>query len=97
MRLKPAIFALAFFVALGAVIVGQRAQLRAFGFAVAGQERELQQLEEQNRVLRLELARKRDPAHMIRLAREAGLNLLPPEDNLPVIPGRPREQVAGGR
>ncbi len=89
MNLKTGIIAILFCVGLAAVVVGQRVQVRSVGFEAAQYSRELRDLQEQHRVLKSERARKGDPTEMIRRVRSEGINLLPPEDNLPDIPGRP--------
>lgn len=88
MNLKVGIIFIVFLVALGAVIVGQRVQTRSVGFEAAQLNRELRDLEEQNRVLRERHAAAANPAEMIRRVRAEGINLLPPEDKLPDIPGK---------
>jgi hypothetical protein len=88
-NLKTGIIAILFCVALAAVIVGQRVQTRSVGFEAAQHSRELRELQEQYRVLKSERARKGDPVEMIRRVREEGIKLLPPEDGLPEIPGKP--------
>lgn len=92
MNLKTGILFLVFCVALAGVIVGQRLKIRSVGFETAQLDRELRTLEEQERVLNAELARKRDPARMIREAREAGLPLNPPEGESKPLPGRKKEK-----
>ena len=87
MNLKTGIIFLIFCVALAAVIVGQRLQIRSVGFDAAQFDREQRVLEEQQRVLNAELAKKRDPTRMINAAREAGLLLLPPEGVMAPLPG----------
>lgn len=79
MNLKTGILFLVFCVALGGVIVGQRLKVRSVGFEAASLQRELNLLAEEQRVLDAELARKRNPAEMMRKVREAGIPLLPPE------------------
>lgn len=87
MNLKTGILFVVFCVALGGVIVGQRLQIRSVGFDAAQDDRELRTLQEDRRVLMLDLAAKRDPARMMRAAREAGLALLPPEGAFKPLPG----------
>jgi hypothetical protein len=87
-NLKTGIIFLIFCVALAAVIVGQRLQIRSVGFEAAQLDREQRLLEERQRVLNAELAKKNDPARMIREAREAGLPLLPPEGEIKPLPGQ---------
>jgi hypothetical protein len=89
MNLKTGILSILFCVALAAVIVGQRVQVRGVGFAAAQVDHELRALQEQHRVLKSERADKGNPSAMIQRVRAEGINLLPPEDNLPEIPGRP--------
>jgi hypothetical protein len=91
MNLKTGILIVLVCVALGAIIVGQRLQIRSIGFEAGQLDVELRELQEKHRVQRVELAHKRDPARIMRHVREAGIELLPPEDNLPAIPGRPRQ------
>lgn len=88
LNLKVGIILIVFLVALGAVIVGQRVQVRSVGFEAAQLNREMRELEEQNRVLRQKHAAAANPAEMIRRIRSEGINLLPPEDKLPDIPGK---------
>lgn len=88
MNVKTGIIFLVFCVALAGVIVGQRLKIRSVGFEAAQHDRELRDLDERRRVLNAELARKRDPARMIREAREAGLPLLPPEGTVKPLPGK---------
>ena len=90
MNLKTGILFLVFCVALAGVIVGQRLNIRSVGFEAAQLDRELRVLQEQERVLSAELAKKRDPARMIREAREAGLPLNPPEGEIKSLPGKKR-------
>ena len=91
MNLKTGILFLVFCVALAGVIVGQRLKIRSVGFEAAQLDRELRTLEEKERVLNAELAKKRDPARMIREAREAGLPLNPPEGEIRPLPGKKKE------
>jgi hypothetical protein len=88
MNLKTGILFLVFCVALGGVIVGQRLKIRSTGFEAAQLDRELRVLQEKERVLNAELAKKRDPARMIREAREAGLPLRPPAGDIKPLPGK---------
>ena len=88
MNLKTGILFLIFCVALGGVIVGQRLEIRSVGFDAAQLDRELRTLQEKERVLNAELAKKRDPARMIREARDAGLPLNPPEGESIPLPGK---------
>ena len=90
MNLKTGILFLVFCVALAGVIVGQRLNIRSVGCEAAQLDRELRVLQEQERVLSAELAKKRDPARMIREAREAGLPLNPPEGEIKPLPGKKR-------
>lgn len=79
MNLQTGVIVILFCVALGAVVVGQRLQVRSVGFDAGKLDKELRILEEERRVLQVELARKRDPSAMIERVRAAGLSLLPPE------------------
>jgi hypothetical protein len=87
-NLKTGIIFLIFCVALAAVIVGQRLQIRSVGFDAAQHDRELRELEERQRVLKAELAKKNDPVVMIRKINDAGLPLLPPEGESKPLPGK---------
>jgi hypothetical protein len=89
MNLKTGIIAILFCVGLAAVVVGQRVQIRSVGFEAAQYNHELHELEEEHRVLKSERARMGDPTEMIRRVRAEGIGLLPPEDGLPEIPGKP--------
>lgn len=91
MNLKTGVIFLIFCVALAGVIVGQRLQIRSVGFEAARLDREIRQLEERKRVLNADLAKKRDPARMIREARAAGLPLVPPEGEVKPLPGKKKE------
>lgn len=89
MNLKTGILLILFCVALGAIIVGQRLQIRSVAFQAGEVERDLRKTEEQNRVLKLELARMRDPVAMMQRVRDAGIPLLPPEvKEQPVVAAR---------
>jgi len=92
MNLKTGILLIVFCVALGGVIVGQRLKIRSVAFESGQLEREVRQSKERNRVLSVELARKSDPLAMVLRVREAGLNILPPdqEDPPPATPPRRR-------
>lgn len=79
MNLKTGILLILFCVALGGVIVGQRLQVRSVAFEAGQFERELREVEKQNLVLRVELARKSDPTAMMGRVRKEGIRLLPPE------------------
>ena len=79
MNLKTGILAIAFFVALGVILAGQRLQIRSAGYEVGALERELRELDEENRVLDRSLNTKRDPTWLFHRARELGLDLAPPE------------------
>jgi hypothetical protein len=92
MNVKTGIIFLIFCVALAAVIVGQRLKIRSVGFEAAQLNRELRDLDERKRVLNTEVAKKRDPARMIRESREAGLPLLPPEGEIKPLPGKKKEK-----
>ncbi|MCA8915874.1 MAG: hypothetical protein KDB90_10725 [Planctomycetes bacterium] len=92
MNVKTGIIFLIFCVSLAAVIVGQRLQIRSVGFESAQLDRELRDLNERKRVLNADVAKKRDPARMIRESREAGLPLLPPEGQIKPLPGKKKEQ-----
>lgn len=94
MNLKTGILFLIFCVGLGGVIVGQRLQIRSVGFDAATLQREANLLAEEQRMLDAELARKRNPAEMIRNIREAGIPLLPPETQ-PTAPSKPTKPKAG--
>jgi len=91
MNLKTGILIVVICVALGSILVGQRLQIRSLGFEAGQLDLELRDLQEQRRVHRVELAKKRDPARIMRNVRDAGIRLLPPEDNLPEIPGKPKD------
>ncbi len=93
MNLKVGIILIVFLVSLGAVIVGQRVQIRSVGFETAQLNRELRDLQEANRVLKDKHAAASNPAEMIRRVRAEGINLLPPEDGLPAIPGKRQEKA----
>lgn len=92
MNLKTGILFLVFCVALAGVIVGQRLKIRSVGFEAAQLDRELRTLEEKERVLNAELAKKRDPVRMIREARDAGLQLQRPEGDIKPLPGKKKEK-----
>ena len=96
MNLKTGILFVVFCVALGAVLVGQRLKIRSVGFEAAQQDRELRVLQEQQRVLNADLARKRDPARMIRESRAAGLPLKPPEGESKPLPGTRKMEESNG-
>ena len=93
MNLKTGILFLIFCVALAGVIVGQRLKIRSVGFEAAQIDRELRDVNEKRRVLNGELAKKRDPARMIRESRAAGLPLLPPEGDIGALPGKKKEKT----
>jgi hypothetical protein len=90
MNTKTGILFVIFCVALASIVVGQRVQIRSVSFEAAQLHRELGELQERQRVLSGERANRANPAEMFRRVRAEGINLLPPEDNLPDIPGRPR-------
>lgn len=92
MNLKTGILFLVFCVALAGVIVGQRLKIRSVGFEAAQLDRELRTLEEKERVLNAELAKKRDPVRMIYEAEEAGLHLQRPEGAIKPLPGKKKEE-----
>jgi hypothetical protein len=92
MNLKTGILLIIFCVALGAVIVGQRLQIRSVAFEAGAMEKELQLVREKNLVLAVELTRNTNPELMLERVRQHGLNLLPPDkpDPAPVQPSRRR-------
>jgi hypothetical protein len=92
MNVKTGILFLVFCVSLGGVIVGQRLQIRSVGFEAAQYDRQLRDLHEQRRVLGTRLSNKRDPANMMRAAREAGLPLVAPEGKLGPLPGKKKSK-----
>lgn len=92
MNTKTGILFVIFCVALASVLVGQRVQIRSVGFETAQLSRELEELQERQRVLNGERANRANPTEMFRRVRAEGIQLLPPEDNLPAIPGKPREE-----
>jgi hypothetical protein len=92
MNVKTGIIFVIFCVSLGAVIVGQRLQIRSVGFETAQHDRELMDLRERRRVLNAELARKKNPSRLLQILREKGIPLEAPEGELPEIPGKPKEE-----
>ncbi|MCA8911738.1 MAG: hypothetical protein KDB82_08535 [Planctomycetes bacterium] len=92
MNLKTGILFVIFCVSLGGVIVGQRLQIRSVGFEAAQYDRELRDIHEQKRVLSTQLSNKRDPANMIRAARDAGLPLVAPEGEIGPLPGKKKSK-----
>lgn len=92
MNTKTGIIFVIFCVSLGAVIVGQRLQIRSVGFETAEIDRELSDLREQERVLGAELSRKQNPSRLFAIVREQGIKLRAPEGELPPIPGTPRDE-----
>lgn len=96
MNIKTGILFVVFCVALASIIVGQRVQIRSVSFEAAQLNRELNDLQERQRVLNGERANRANPAEMFRRVRAEGINLLSPEDNLPEIPGRPKPEEDEG-
>lgn len=96
MNLKTGVILILFGVALASVVVGQRLMIRSVSFDSGQMTRELSDIKEQNRVLQAEYAKKRDPLVMLQTAREYKIPLLQPAENLPVIPGKPKEDKGDG-
>jgi hypothetical protein len=92
MNLKTGVLLILFGVALASIVVGQRLQIRSVNYESGQMTRELSDIKEQNRVLKAEYAKARDPYKMIQIAREMGVNLFPPAENIPEIPGKPKEE-----
>ena len=80
MNVKTGIMAIAFFVALGVILAGQRLQIRSAGYEVGSLEHSLRDLNEENRVLDRSLNTRRDPTWLFNKGRELGLDLVPPEE-----------------
>lgn len=92
MNLKTGVILILFSVALASIVVGQRLMIRSVSFDSGKMTRELADLKEQNRVLRAEYSKKRHPLEMLQSARDFGIQIQEPAENLPVIPGKPKEE-----
>ncbi|MCF6228917.1 MAG: hypothetical protein L3J82_09730 [Planctomycetes bacterium] len=96
MNLKTGVILILFGVSLASIVVGQRLMIRSVSFDSGQMTRELSDIKEQNRVLQAEYAKKRDPLVMLQSARDFGIQILPPTEDLPDIPGKPKEEKGEG-
>lgn len=85
MNLNTGLIAILFFVGLGAVVVAQRLQIRSAQYETGVLDRQLREAEEQERVLRVQLTRERDPQALFRRAREMEIPVRPPEETAPQV------------
>ncbi|MCC6574354.1 MAG: hypothetical protein IT462_11240 [Planctomycetes bacterium] len=92
MNLSTPLIAIVFFVGLGGIVVAQQLDIRSQRYQAGVSDKELRKSEEDLRVLKLKLARERDPKRLFERARDMKAPLLAPDEKDPPPP-KPEKPV----
>src|SRR5262245_57018579 len=92
MNLSTPLIAIVFFVGLGGIVVAQQLDIRNQRYQAGTSEKDLRKTEEDLRVLKLKLARERDPKALFERARDSKAPLLAPEEKDPPPPPPPKPE-----